>query len=408
MGTDQRRLDKAESSLTPKEVVALWVQELPKFDSFEDYVSWMAENSSRAPLGRMLQQVRKGIPRRSGGRGEDESRELLFRLRSGEVVFLYHLLFGVNRHVCAFLDREQYRIAAITADLQAVHERVCSAMATFELWKGLADTPYPLEPDIAAAVSSALRNDVTSFDDLVLEIADRESNRSADQVTNEEGLSESACERVKRAVHDLCLSGPVKRGWRVKLGPSPIEFLANPPLVDGESGSTWSRSNLRSSPRSFAKGALNLRCQRTPIRWLHCGPAARKIPGKPEAEALSENEVADARAEAAASLSTFTGRTKEIDARPCIHLDDYRAWRGRKAGDDLEVTEGVLTASWNAWVEAHCDNPEIAGIQVCKLDSYLKEGDFFSCHNPERRRRREERASLIRIIDDGLQGSFEA
>jgi hypothetical protein len=91
--------------------------------------------------------------------------------------------------------------------------------------------PYPLEPNIAAAVSSALRSDVTSFDDLVLEIVDQESNRTADQAVNEE--SENACERLKRAIDDLCRGGLVKRGWRVTLEPSPIEFLSEPPLVDG-------------------------------------------------------------------------------------------------------------------------------------------------------------------------------
>ena len=77
MGTDQKRLDKAEGSLTPAEVVAMWAKELAKFDSLQDYVSWMTDESSRAPLGRMLRQIKKGIPKRSGRRGQDESRELL-------------------------------------------------------------------------------------------------------------------------------------------------------------------------------------------------------------------------------------------------------------------------------------------------------------------------------------------
>ena len=348
MGTDQRRLDKAESTLTPKEVAALWIQELPNFDSFEDYVFWIADDSSRAPLGRMLQQIRKGIPRHSGGRGEDGSRELLFRLRSSEVVFLYHLLFVVNRHVCGFLHPAQSRLAAITADFQAVDERVRSAMATFELWKGLADTPYPLEPDIAAAVSSALRNDVTSFQDLALEIADRESNRSADEIANEEESNEKANDRLKRAVDELCRSGLVKLGWRVKLGPSPIEFLANPPLVDGEWIDLVAVELAEFAAILRERGnELEMSADSHPVAPLR-PRRRRKIPGKPEAEALREGEIANARAEAAARLSTFTGRTKEIEARPYIHLDDYRAWSERKAGDDLEVTEGVVTASWNA------------------------------------------------------------
>ena len=94
----------------------------------------------------------------------------------------------------------------------------------------MAITPYPLDPDFAAAVLAALKNDVTAIDDLALEIADH----FTDQVANEKGLSESVCEQLKRAINDLRCSGLVKRGWRVDLGPSPNEFLADPPLIDGE------------------------------------------------------------------------------------------------------------------------------------------------------------------------------
>lgn len=130
----------------------------------------------------------------------------------------------------------------------------------------------------------------------------------------------------------------------------------------------------------------------------------KEISGEQVTEALSEGEIADAHAEAAADLSTFAGRTKEIGARPYIHLDDYRAWSGRKAGDDLEVTEGVVTQSWNAWIEANGDKPKLAGILVSKLDPAVKDEDFFCCQDPGRRRRREEMASLLRVlmVDKGV------
>ena len=50
-----------------------------------------------------------------------------------------------------------------------------------EQWKGLRDTPYPLDPDTAAAVSAALRNGVTSFA-VGFEITNRKSNDLAGQV----------------------------------------------------------------------------------------------------------------------------------------------------------------------------------------------------------------------------------
>jgi|GEM_PF-5807416 len=399
MGTDQKRLDDAEGLLTLAEIVALWVQELLKFDSLQDYVRWMTEDSSRSALGRMFRQIKKGIPRRAGRSGQDESRELL-RRRSGKVVFLYQLLLGVNEHVSGFLEQEQFRVAGLTTGLQAVNGRARSLVAMYGFWKELAVTPYPLDPDIAAAVRTARKNDVTAIDDLALEMADH----SADQVTHEEGSSESACARLKRAVPDLCCSGLVKRGWRVDLGPSPMEFLANPPLIDA----VW----IDQVAIELAEFAALLRERGIDLEVADPHPLAplqprrrREVAGKLVAEIPSADEIADARTEAAARVSTFTGRTKEIDGRPYIHLDDYRAWSGRKAGGDLEVVEGIITRSWNTWVEAGGDAPELAGIRVGKLDPGLDEDAFFSCGNPEHRRRREARASTIRTLTDSREVS---
>ena len=395
MGTDRnrKRIEKIENSLTPGEVVALWVKGLAKFNSTEDYISWIAEDSSRAPLPEMLQQIESGIIGRPNSQGKNSSGknssvELLRRL-SSEVRFLYNLLFQMNRHVDEFVVQKEFHVTALILLIHAAKERAGSRMAMFDLWKGLHDTPYPLDPDTAAAVSAALRNRVSSF---------------AELVSYEEESSESGSERLEQSVNDLCRRGLVKRGWRVKLGPSPLEFLAAPPLVDG----VW----IEMAAVELAEFAATL-CQRgitlEPPADLHPlaphQPYRRKeISGEQVIEALSEGEIADAHAGAAARLSTFTGRTKEFDARPYIHLDDYRAWGGRTAGDDLELTEGVVTASWNAWVEASGKCAELAGIRVGKVDPTVTDEDFFCCQDPARQRRREERASLIRVFipDNGV------
>jgi hypothetical protein len=264
-----------------------------------------------------------------------------------------------------------------------------------ELWKELAVTPYPLDPDISAAVLAARRNDVTAIDDLAVEMADH----FEDQVMHEEGSWVSAYQRLKRAVRDLCCSGLVKRGWCVNLGPSPIEFLANPPLIDG----VW----IDQLPVELAESAAFLRERSIDLEVADPHPLAplrprrkKEIPGEHETETVTEGEIADARAEAAARLSTFTGRRREIDARPCLHLDDYRAWSERKIGGDLEVVESVVTRSWNAWIEVASGAPELAGLRVGKLDPALDDDAFFSCGSPEHRRRREARASTIRALTD--------
>ena len=192
METHQNRLDGVEGSLTPAEVVAIWAKELSKFDSLQDYVSWMVEDSSRAPLGRMLRQIKKGIP---GVQAAVAMRNLgtCFASDQAELYSCDRLLLGVNEHVWGFLDREEFRLAGLTAGLRGVNERACSLTMMSELWKELAVTPYPLDPDIAAAVLAARRDDVTAIDDLAVEMADH----FADQVMHEEGSWVSAYQRLK-------------------------------------------------------------------------------------------------------------------------------------------------------------------------------------------------------------------
>ena len=210
MGTDRnrKRLERIESSLTPTEIVALWIEDLAKFNSTEDYISWIAEDSSRAPLPKMLQQIESGIIGLPNGQGKNSSGKNspveLLRRRSSEVMFLYNLLFQMNRHVHEFVAQKEFHLTALMLLIQAANERAGSRMAMFDLWKGLYDTPYPLDPDTVAAVSTALKNEVTSFDNLALEIGDWVSNHFADQIENEEESSESASERLERSVHDLC------------------------------------------------------------------------------------------------------------------------------------------------------------------------------------------------------------
>ena len=158
----------------------------------------------------MHQQLKSGVSRNQGGRGKKSSRALP-RYRSGEVLFLYYLLLRANEHVLDFLRWEEFRVPAINERMQGVSERVYSGMAALGLWKGLADTPYPLEADIVAAVAAALGNDITSFAALAFEITNRKSNDLVGQAANEEASSESTRERLKRALHDLCGRGLVKR-----------------------------------------------------------------------------------------------------------------------------------------------------------------------------------------------------
>jgi hypothetical protein len=218
-----------------------------------------------------------------------------------------------------------------------------------------------------------------------------------DQVANEKE-SESLSERIERVVHDLCSKGLVRRGWCVTLEPTAIRFPSVLPLVDGVWIDLVPVVLAEFTAALYEKG-IKLEPPADPHPLAFMRPSrARMVPGEQQAVALTD-EAADACAKAESRMSAFGGRSREIRGRLYIHIDDYRTWSERKAGGDLEVTEGVLTASWNAWVDAKGDYPELAGIQPCKLHPVLDEDDFFSCKNLRgRQQRREQRASLAREL----------
>ena len=152
-----------------------------------------------------------------------------------------------------------------------------------------------------------------------------------------------------------------------------------------ECGWTGSRWSLRNSPQPSTRVGLSSNRQQIPIPWRSCSQAvARVVPGEQQAAALADETIPDACAKAEVPfVGVRRAHQRDSRGRLYIHIDDYRTWSERKAGGDLEVTEGVLTASWNASVEAKGDYPELAGHPRVQASSrfFPDEDDFFSCKN---------------------------
>jgi hypothetical protein len=77
-----------------------------------------------------------------------------------------------------------------------------------------------------------LANDVVAVDELLREVVEIEDD-SADRTKGRAQLSKHAQEAFRQAVEDLCRGGLLKRGQRVSLEPTTVEFLSETPLVDG-------------------------------------------------------------------------------------------------------------------------------------------------------------------------------
>jgi hypothetical protein len=102
-----------------------------------------------------------------------------------------------------------------------------------------------------------------------------------------------------------------------------------------------------------------------------------------------EGLIASVRRQTKAALVKFTGRTREIDGRGYLHIDDYRAWPGRRVRGELRVLDGILASSWNKWVDRQGGEgqAELGGSRVRKLNALVELSDFIICSGEDESRK---------------------
>ena len=69
-----------------------------------------------------------------------------------------------------------------------------------------------------------------------------------------------------------------------------------------------------------------------------------------------------------------------------LHVDEYRHWKGHKVKGQLDVTVGMVMASWNAWMDdkGNDDSSELVGVQVTKLTPWFQGYDYVVYDDPAR------------------------
>lgn len=159
---------------------------------------------------------------------------------------------------------------------------------------------------------------------------------------------EAVYEDVIQAMKGLTQSGKVKGGVCVHLEQVPVAVLATVPLVDN----VWLDRYVVELAEWYAllehKGFERYGADDDhPMAWDCISlPATRE--NRPQE--INVDQVNTIRNAARANLAKFKGKTKTIDGRVYLHFDDYCRWRSRKVKERLDVTEGILLSSWNAWV----------------------------------------------------------
>jgi hypothetical protein len=156
-----RRLDKLQSSLTPKQAFLLWMSEAHQYRCLEDYINALRQGPESAwPLARLPEQVAKATEKAMKGMPKEDVANAV-REAVRDVVFLFHLHQGVNRHF-----REEQRMLSLQLLLLATEldgllkDRAMSSSMTVALGQFSRELPYPLAPETGAAVESAIQRHV--------------------------------------------------------------------------------------------------------------------------------------------------------------------------------------------------------------------------------------------------------
>jgi hypothetical protein len=263
----------------------------------------------------------------------------------------------------------------------------------------LRSVPYPLAEDTAAAVERLVRRYVYPWSDLrgrylLPLVRDRLWREGADDLFASDcsaedlaakfddpddfrafkrgtdftyGLAgkrdaevEEECDSLQRVLEAAAADGSFELGHSV---PLPLPFgppsLTRIPLVEG----SWIDRHVVELAE-WAAGLVRAGCRVLPaldphrLAWHRVYPADTDWTAPNEADPAA---VAAQRDRAAERLTRFPYRTREIDGRAHVRVEDYASWADRQVPGDLldHRSPGVGVESWNHWIGAHSDDGRV-------------------------------------------------
>ena len=428
--TLNKRLDKVEKSLTPKQTVVLWLQEIEQYRNAEEYLRYLrSQPESAAPITRLTRQIDEGIRVAMKGQPK-EAISAAVRRSVRDVVFLVKLHLQVNFKIMSELRQWRLSQIALSECLGKLHTEVVlrnRIVDTADLVNF--GTPYPLDPETAAAVDVAVHNHVYTWEalneesiiqdwlwyylidkgakELPLNSCAYPDGQYCPTVTRENekevrdcfqddsqfekfksgedythglaGVTDAECdthyETIVNALEELMNSGQVQKGLIVRLETIPIHFLRDVPLIKGQ----WLNRHLV----ELAEWGALLKTKGYQVQEnedAHALALDHFI--RSDAEKPDPAEIQDLRRKMGRNLTKFPGRTLKIEDQMFIYFEDYRTWRGRKVKGDLrkQVKEGLVTESWNKWVSDHGGDgiATVAGVKVNEFHCYIDECSYYS------------------------------
>ncbi|MFZ2036960.1 MAG: hypothetical protein WAU62_08610 [Dehalococcoidales bacterium] len=420
------RLDKIERLLTPKQAVILWLREIQHYRNAKEYLQLLrGQPESARPLYKITKQISQTTRDSMKNQPQQVVENAVYRA-TRDVCFLVKLQQQVNAYQMQEERVWNLMFVALEGNLRAIMQenhyqfRLSNLSSLYSQ-----EIPYPVDRETADNISAAIRNHVTTWDQLkddntleewfchyLLDHGEKEIPEGAytwvdgkfkPNITLENENEVKALfkddiefERFKvgedytnlwatvkdadytahydqmvLAIHELVDSGNIQKGTLVYLDTVPIPFLQFATLVEGE----W----LDRYVMALAEAGAMLADKGYQIQETNDHhPLARPNFLDSNNNEIDRKEIGSLLIKVDRHLKKFPGRTKKIDGRLYINFEDYSAWRGRKVKDDLSacVSEGFLTASWDTWVEAKKGKSELAGVPVERLECYVQEHDY--------------------------------
>jgi hypothetical protein len=258
------------------------------------------------------------------------------------------------------------------------------------------------QTDVFKETLEKIRPLFASDKDMELFLEGREFNYGFADVPDEE--YKALGDRLFDAIQNLADGGDVEEGRIMDMGDDfPIAFLQRMPLKERE----WIHKDYIDIVERYAY------VRKKGYRLISIDPHVLSEPQvmKKEGDELVQLELSEFEsimADFEGHLASFPGRKKTFSGVEHLNVMDYLSWKDRQWEDDPELVEGLVSSSWNEWVDSSKKKGVtlIEGVPVDKIHSWvgpdemaeMEDGPLFSTRN--------ERTRIILTCED-WKGLFE-
>jgi len=205
-------------------------------------------------------------------------------------------------------------------------------------------------------------------------------------------------DRLFSAIQDLAERGDVEEGHVMDMGEDfPIVFLQRMPLKEGK----WIHKVFIEIVERYAYvRKMGYDLVSTDPHVLTEPQVMKKTGDEFEQVELSEYE--DIMAGFEGHIASFPGRKKTLSGVEHLNVEDYLSWKDRLWKDDPELVEGLVSSSWNEWVDSNKKEGVtlLEGVPVDKIHSWVGPDEMAEMEDDPLFRTRSERTRMSLGCED--------